>query len=178
MSDLPSRGRQVFRLDRFGARTRFRRYKTLGRWRKGLTTFRPDNLFRSHYNAAIIRLSDCGDIDVERTSGLRVLKNQRSGPWASFRRASPGFRVEAQSPYGVLTQSRSSPSSRCCAPAARVSPEPVCLAAMHSRACSLSSASVLKWRPHASHRYWFVPGLAGVGILAPHFPDQQSAGEC
>src|SRR4051812_4137141 len=46
--------------------------------------------------------------------------------------------------YGVLTQSRSSPSSRCCAPAARVSPEPLCLAAMHSRECSLSSPSVLK----------------------------------
>lgn len=38
-------------------------------------------------------------------------------------------------------------------------------AVRHSVSCALSSCCVLKYRPHALQRNWFVPGLAGEGIL-------------
>ena len=76
----------------------------------------------------------------------------------------------------MLTQSRSSPSSRVpwfvC-----VLPDPVAFAAAHSARCVFNSSLVLNFQPQASQRKWLVACFSPVGmLLLPHFTGTCLAG--
>lgn len=78
----------------------------------------------------------------------------------------PTIRPPDGAPQGVLTKSRSGPSSSLPF-LVSVLPDPVALAEAHDAACAVRSSWVSKCLPHDSQRNFFGFGLLDVGISTP-----------